>query len=103
MILEWLHVEYRDPKFLTTASDLENRHEEIAQGFLKWAGDSGFAYKIVKVDGAGEPAYEVHWTHRGSSFVGFKQPPPERTPHDALLAGCAALLENDWCRERLPV
>ncbi|HEY3901565.1 MAG TPA: hypothetical protein VGM54_23340 [Chthoniobacter sp.] len=102
LVLDWLRLEHRDPSFLASAVNLENRHGEIAQEFLKWADDSGFAYEIVKVDGIDGPAYEIHWTHRGASFVGFKQPPPERTPDDALLAGCAALLENDWCRERLP-
>jgi hypothetical protein len=102
LVLDWLRLAHRDPVFLASAPDLEHRHEEIAQEFLKWAADSGFAYEVVKVDGGDGAAYEVHWTHRGSSFVGFKQPPPERTPEDALLAGCAALLENDWCRERLP-
>jgi hypothetical protein len=100
-LLEWLRAEHREPHFQATAADTEGQHEEIAQRFLEWAKDSGFAYNIVKVEGA-EPAFEVHWTHRGASFVGFKQPPAERTPSDALLAGCAALLENDWCRERLP-
>jgi hypothetical protein len=102
LVLEWLRLEHRDPKFLVATPDLENHHAEIAREFLKWAADSGFAYQTVKVDGPAEPGYEVHWTHRGSSFIGFKQPPPERTPEDALLAGCAALLQNDWCRERLP-
>ena len=101
LVLDWLRLEHRDPGFLVSAPDLQNRHGEIAREFLKWAADSGFAYEIVKVDGDGA-AYEIHWTHRGSSFVGFKQPPPEQTAEDALLAGCAALLENDWCRERLP-
>jgi hypothetical protein len=101
-VLEWLRAPKRDPNFLGGVADLENHHGEIAQRFMKWAAEAGFGYQIVRADGAGAPGYEVHWTHRGSSFVGFKQPQPEATPEDALLAGCAALLTNDWCRERLP-
>lgn len=92
----------RDPAYLAGETDLEQRHGEIAQRFLTLAKEAGFEYQIVKLGTDGTAGYEVQWTHRGASFVGFKQPPPERTAEDALLAGCAALLENDWCRERLP-
>ncbi len=100
-VLEWLRASHRDPGFLSEASDLERRHSEITQRFLKWAAEGEFAGEVVQVDGADGPGYEVHWTHRGASFVGFKQPPPESTPENALLAGCAALLKNEWCRKRL--
>ncbi|TCO95665.1 hypothetical protein EV701_101354 [Chthoniobacter flavus] len=102
LILEWLRAPPRDPAFLAGQTDLEHRHEEIAQRFLTQARESGFESEIVKAGSGGATAYEVHWTHHGSSFVGFRQPPPEPSAEDALLAGCAALLENDWCRQRLP-
>ena len=102
VILEWVRAAHRDPAFLAGQADLEQHHEEIARRFLTWAKEAGFEYRIVKVGSDGAAVYEVHWTHRGSSFVGFKQPPSESNAEDALLAGCAALLENDWCRERLP-
>jgi hypothetical protein len=57
---------------------------------------------LVTAEKQGQTTYEVFWTHRGASFVGFKQPAAEPKAEDALLAGCAALLENQWCRERLP-
>jgi len=102
VVLQWLRAQPRDPAFLTGQTDLEHRHEEIVQRFLAQARESGFEFEIIKAGSDGATAYEVQWTHRGSSFIGFKQPPPEPLAEDALLAGCAALLENDWCRERLP-
>lgn len=104
MVLEWVRARHRDPQYLSGAlpADLERKHEEIAQCFLTWAKSAGFAYETVKVAPEIGTGYEVHWTHRGASFVGFKQPPPESTAEDALLAGCAALIENDWCRKQLP-
>jgi hypothetical protein len=104
VVLDWIRSPDREPAFLSAAADseLHERHEEIAQRFLKWASDAGFGFEVVKVERDGRTTYEVHWTHRGASFVGFKQPGPESTAEDALLVGCAALLENDWCRERLP-
>jgi len=103
MVLEWVRAGHRDPLFLSgdQPADLARKHAEIAQGFLTWAKSAGFAYETVKAEGGGA-GYEVHWTHRGASFVGFKQPPPESTAEDALLAGCAALIQNDWCRKQLP-
>ena len=103
VVLEWLRSPQLDPAFLSTATDadLHHRHEEIVRGFLKSASEAGFGFEVVKVERDGHTAHEVHWTHRGASFVGFKQPGPESRAEDALLVGCAALLENDWCRERL--
>jgi hypothetical protein len=102
LILEWLRAPHRDPSFLVGQTDLEHRHQEIGQHFLTHARAGGFECEIVKSNNPGAAGYEIHWTHRGASFVGFKQPPPEPLAEDAVLAGCAALLENDWCRERLP-
>lgn len=103
-VLEWLRAAHRDPLFLAsvTEADLENRNDEIVQCFLTWAGQAGFTFQIVTVPLGKAEGYEVQWMHRGATFVGFRQPPPEATREDALLAGCAALLENDWCRKQLP-
>lgn len=102
-VLDWLRAGHREPSFLAGETDavLQLRHAEINQRFLKWAQTAGFAYEVIEVHVDGRPAYEVHWTHRGASFVGFKQPPAEAKVQDALLAGCAALLENQWCLEWL--
>jgi len=103
LVLDWLRADRRDPTFLAGEPDaiLELRHKEITQRFLKWAERAGFAYEVIEARAGGQVAYVVHWTHRGSSFVGFKQPPPEANVDDALLVGCAALLENQWCRDWL--
>jgi hypothetical protein len=104
LLLEWLRAPHRERDFLAGVSpaEMSRQHAAIAHRFLHWTRDSGFHYEVVETGSDGKPAYEVHWTHRGSSFVGFRQPPPQDTSDDALLVGCAALLENHWCRERLP-
>ena len=104
LVLRWLRAPHREPEFLAALSpeEMNRQHAAIAHRFLYWARDSGFHSRIVETGSDENPAYEVHWTHRGSSFVGFRQPPPQDSPEDALLLGCGALLENDWCRERLP-
>ena len=103
-MLEWLRGDPRDPGFPATAAPAELRraHDAIAQRFLQRIAGAGFAFELVAGGLDGLAGYEVRWTHQGSTFVGFKQPPREETAEDALLAGCAALLENQWCRERLP-
>ena len=104
LILDWLRVPHRDPQFLMKMSpeELGRFHETIAQRFLDYVLDAGFQAQVVEVTPGGRAAYEVRWTHRGSDFVGFKQPAAEENSGNALLAGCAALLENEWCRARLP-
>ena len=104
LLLEWLRAPHREPEFLAGVSpaELAGQHAAIVRRFLHWTGDSGFHFVIVKTGSDENPAHEVQWTHRGSSFVGFRQPPPQHIPEDALLLACGALLENDWCRERLP-
>ena len=103
IVLAWLRADHRDPTYLAGEADavLDQRHAEITQRFLKWAKIAGFDYEVIEVRADGRIAYEVHWTHRGASFVGFKQPPSETSVEDALLAGCAALLDNQWCRKWL--
>lgn len=103
IMLAWLRAGHREPTFLEGETDggLDQRHAEITQHFLKWAKIAGFDYEVIEARVDGRTAYAVHWTHRGASFVGFKQPPSEATAEDALLAGCAALLENQWCRKWL--
>lgn len=102
-VLEWLRAPHREPAFLKGEIDtaLVRGQAEITEHFLRWAKQAGFDYEVVPTQVGSLPSYSVHWTHRGSSFVGFKQPSPESKVEDALLAGCAALLENQWCREWL--
>lgn len=102
LLLDWLRARLRDPALLPGTTDPLGQTREITERFLAIAREGEFAWEVVWTSADGHPGYAVHWTHRGASFVGFKQPPPEPTPEEALLAGCAALLENDWCRERLP-
>ena len=97
-VLEWLRRETGD---LDLPADSGPQAGAIAQRFLQRVSAAGFGCTAVEVSQDGVMRYEVHWTHNGASFVGFKQPPPEETPENALLAGCAALLGNDWCRSRL--
>jgi hypothetical protein len=97
-VLEWLRGKNGN---LDLLADLEQQAGAIAQRFLQRVSVAGFGCNAVEVLHDGVMRYEVHWTHNGASFVGFKQPAPQETPENALLAGCAALLENDWCRGRL--
>ena len=99
-VLEWLREEHREPAYLNGAMDAvrEFCDAEVAQQFLERARSAGFAYDVIPVQKEdGHVLYVLHWTHHGANFVGFKQPLPEATVADALLAGCAALLENQWC------
>jgi hypothetical protein len=104
-VLEWLSGRTGNADAETGAvdPDVDQQNSAIAQRFLLLAGAAGFACNVVEVARDGAKLYEVQWTHRGAGFVGFKQPPPQENVDNALLAGCAALLENDWCRNRLPV
>jgi hypothetical protein len=63
---------------------------------------SGFDFSMVNLGSEEAPAYEVRWLHQGFSFIGFKQAPTAPTVEAAKLLACAALLQNDWCRGRLP-
>jgi hypothetical protein len=94
-ILDWL----RAANCLDGGIELPDK--TIVETFLRRAAKSGFTCEVIQVDVAGSTRYEIHWTHRGASFVGFQQPAAEDTPDDALLAGCSALLQNHWCRSRL--
>lgn len=80
---------------------LDGRSGEIAERFLARAGASGFILEMVEKTTPEGTAYEPRWTHRGASFVGFKQPDAVDNLDDAKVLACAALLRNDWCRERL--
>jgi hypothetical protein len=103
LVLEWLREGQREPRFLMeqSQSELASSHRQIADRFLHWITRSGFDAQLVQTQQDGVAAFEVHWTHHGATFVGFKQAPPAATPEDALLLGCAAFLENDWCRRQL--
>lgn len=92
-----------DPMFMLghPEKSLEARTGEIAERFLARAGEAGFALEIVSSPTLDGPAYEPRWTHRGASFVGFKQPAPAQNLDEARVLACAALLRNEWCRERL--
>jgi hypothetical protein len=93
MIAQWLRDKGEHPDPADEAA--------LIHLFLQRARSSGFSYELVEVDIDGKHGFEARWTHGGATFVGFKQPPPQATPGQALLAGCAALLENEWCRTRL--
>jgi len=103
LVLEWLRAGPREPRFLIDQSQAEvaEAHRQIADRFLHWIGRSGFDAQLVEIPQDGVAAFEVNWTHHGATFVGFKQAPPAGKPEDALLLGCAALLQNDWCRRQL--
>jgi len=103
LILEWLREGQREPRFLIDESPagLASSHRRIADRFLDWITKSGFDAELVEVQQDGVAAFEVHWTHHGATFVGFKQAPPAGKPEDALLLACAALLKNDWCRKQV--
>ena len=105
LVLEWLRQDGRDAASGgdTPEAQSEPKAEAVVQSFLLRASAAGFACEIAEVSESesGVPGYEARWTHQGASFVGFKQPPSQETPETALLAGCAALLGNDWCRSRL--
>jgi len=103
IVLSWIRAEERSASFLLGKSDeeLSELHGAIGREFLKSAEKAQFTCEILKA--AADPSlFVVHWSYKGASFVGFKQPADEATPDDALLVSCAALLENDWCRNRLP-
>jgi hypothetical protein len=103
LVLEWLREEQREPRFLMEPSqaDLSGSHQQIADRFLYWIIRSGFDAQLVEIQQDGVAGFEVHWTHHGATFVGFKQAPPAEKPDDALLLGCAAFLKNDWCCRQL--
>jgi hypothetical protein len=82
-------------------AELAGSHRQIADQFLQWINRSGFDAHLVEISQEGAAAFEVNWTHRDATFVGFKQAPPASKPVDALLLACAALLQNDWCRRQL--
>ena len=95
LVVDWLRAAH------ALGAEIDLTDETLVDTFLRRAGQSGFTCELVHIDGAGSTRYETHWTHRGASFVGFKQPAAEDTPVEALLAGCSALLQNQWCRDRL--
>ena len=94
LLLNWLRNAHRDPSF-------DEHCGTLTESFIELAAKAQFNLEVVPVD-ADPTSFVIHWTHRGASFVGFKQPAPEAKMEDALLVGCAALLENDWCRKQLP-
>jgi len=103
LVLDWLRDGQRDPHFLEgrTEEELRRDHALMGERFVSWIGKSGFEAKLVEAIANGERAWDVHWTHNGATFVGFKQAPPATNPADALLLGCAALLRNEWCRRQM--
>jgi hypothetical protein len=101
--LRWLREPHRNPRFLLDhdEADLRNHQNEITERFLSWITNSGFHAEMIELTHDDEPAFEIRWSHKGASFVGFKQPPYAATKEDARILGCSALLENEWCRRRL--
>lgn len=92
-----------EPLFMLGHPDksLDGRSGEIAECFLARVGASGFALEMIEDSTVEGVAYAPRWTHRGASFVGFKQPASASNLDDAKVLACAALLGNEWCRERL--
>jgi hypothetical protein len=102
-VLEWLQEPHRNPMFLQGHAHPAARknHGRIVERFLSWATPAGFEFAnhpIATMDGE---RWELRWTYRGSELVGFEQPAPAATVDEAKLLGAAALIQNDWCRERL--
>jgi len=86
----------------STGSAETSDDEQILSQFLTAVKESGFVLDLVN-NGSGEsPAWVGYWTFRGSSFEGFRQPPDQPDLPPAVLLACAALLQNEWCRARLP-
>jgi hypothetical protein len=102
-IVSWLRAEHRHPKFLQDVSEdawLDSA-EEIVETFLRFATASGFGLTLVNNGSPEHPEWAGHWTHRGYSFEGFRQPAGQPEPMAARLLACAALLRNEWCCARL--
>lgn len=102
-ILSWLRAEHRQPTFLRDVPEeaWPGCAEEIVGAFLRFATASDFDLTLVNNGSAEHPEWAGHWTHRGSSFEGFRQPPGHPEPMGARLLACAALLRNEWCCARL--
>jgi len=92
-----------DPMFMLGHPEmmLGQMHGEIADRFLKVVEPAGFQLEVIAVERNGMAAFDSRWTHRAADFVGFKGPPPAVSADDTKLLACAALLRNEWCRQRL--
>jgi hypothetical protein len=103
-VLEWLRAHQHDPALFESGSAREGEDADgkIVEMFMNCVLPEGFDFTIHEVSDHEAAGFVVHWTHRGSGFIGFRQPPPGHTPLTAKLLACAALLRNDWCRGRLP-
>lgn len=88
-----------DPMFMLghPESVLVQKHGEIAERFLQVIKPAGFRLEVFAALGG----FDSRWTHREADFVGFKQPLLAANEDDAKVLACAALLRNDWCRQRL--
>jgi hypothetical protein len=89
-VLEWLQEKSENRDALAGSGE---QMDAIVQRFLHRASAAGFGCNVVETSQNGLIRHQVYGTHNGASFIGFKQPP--------LIAGCAALLANDWCRSWL--
>ncbi len=101
-VLAWLREPHRNPLFLEgedSPEQLEQAESKIVERFMSWAGPAGFESTVQTTS---EGLFEIHWTHQGYDFVGFRQPPASPSQDEAQVLGCAALLQNEWCRSRLP-
>jgi hypothetical protein len=102
-VLKWLRETHGDPHFL---EDLPREKEvadaTIVEQFMNSIARAGFDFTAHEFQAEGISGFVIHWTHQGSGFIGFRQPPPADTLEAAKILACAALLENEWCRSRLP-
>jgi hypothetical protein len=103
-VLSWLREPHRNPMFMVGHSDakLAQARGRIVERFFSWVIPAGFNPTLRQIEHLGSVSYQVDWTYRGSELVGFKQPPAAPAPAEAQLLASAALLRNEWCRNRLP-
>lgn len=102
-ILVWLRAGHRNPFFFKDRTDAESKaHAEIVARFLSWVQPVGFTLQIVNEGTESEPKWSGHWRFQENDLQGFKQPPLSGSRDDARLLACAALLQNEWSRSRLP-
>jgi hypothetical protein len=102
-VVSWLRAEHRQPQFFKDVPEdaFGESIEKIVEAFLRFATACGFSLTLVNNGSAQHPEWAGHWTHRGYSFEGFRQPPGHHDPMSARLLACAALLRNEWCCARL--
>jgi hypothetical protein len=101
-VLDWLREAHRNPLFLESEDSpqpLKPADSRIIDRFMSWVAPAGFELTTQET---ADGLFEIHWKHHGYDFVGFRQPPAGKTLDEAKILACSALLQNEWCRSRLP-